>query len=268
MTRRVAALPMYDFEEVRAATDAWWCGLARHFRAAGVRDVPDRLSRSPALSDLLGDPGLLFGQGCGYPLTHAYAGRWQVIATPCYAAEGCDGPSYSSRILVRDDAPMAGVPDLVGTVAAVNAADSHSGHIALRAAVAEAITGVRPAFRDVVLTGGHRQSLQAVLTGKADVCAVDCVSYALLEHHAPGEVAGLRTVAMSPAAPALPYIAGSAIGLDVLDRIRDGLFAAVLDPELAACRGTLLIDDVRVLAADAYTRIRELVRIGGPVAFL
>jgi hypothetical protein len=31
----IAALPMYDWPEIREATDAWWAGLARAFRREG-----------------------------------------------------------------------------------------------------------------------------------------------------------------------------------------------------------------------------------------
>src|SRR5207249_2755288 len=48
----IASLPMYDLPEVKAATDAWWRGLARHIGIAGVLDRGrDRLApwRSPDL---------------------------------------------------------------------------------------------------------------------------------------------------------------------------------------------------------------------------
>jgi hypothetical protein len=41
----IASLPMYDWPEVREATDAWWAGLARHLRDAGF-EAPDRLTRA------------------------------------------------------------------------------------------------------------------------------------------------------------------------------------------------------------------------------
>ena len=36
----VASLPMYDLPELRAATDAWWRGLAQAFRREGIADLP------------------------------------------------------------------------------------------------------------------------------------------------------------------------------------------------------------------------------------
>ena len=40
-----ASLPMYDLPGLDAATDAWWAGLAAAFRAEGLREVPDNLTR-------------------------------------------------------------------------------------------------------------------------------------------------------------------------------------------------------------------------------
>src|SRR5687767_719018 len=94
------SLPMYDWPEVREATDAWWAGLARHLGLSG------RLRRDCDHTAAWNDPGLLFRQTCGYPLTHAYRDRLTLIATPHYAAEGCEGPYYRSSILAREALPL------------------------------------------------------------------------------------------------------------------------------------------------------------------
>src|SRR3990172_9299482 len=121
---RIAGLPMYDLPEATAATDAWWVGLARAFRREGVRDVPDRLYRHGApVEDWLA-PDLLFSQTCGYPLTHALAGRVAPIATPGYAAPGCHGPDYCSLIVVRADDPAAELAELRGRTCAINNPES------------------------------------------------------------------------------------------------------------------------------------------------
>ena len=99
-----ASLPMYAWPELRQATDAWWAALATAFRQEGIAGVPDLLSRDSTIEDLWGSPELLFSQTCGYPLTHDWAGRLQLLATPHYMAEGCDEADYSSIVLVRADA--------------------------------------------------------------------------------------------------------------------------------------------------------------------
>ncbi|MDG2285564.1 MAG: hypothetical protein P8N43_08535 [Alphaproteobacteria bacterium] len=47
----IAALPMYDLPETRAATDAWWSILCRHFRRAGLEGMPNILTRTTNVTD-------------------------------------------------------------------------------------------------------------------------------------------------------------------------------------------------------------------------
>lgn len=256
--RWIAALAMYDLAEVRAATDAWWAGIARHLSAQGLGDVPPRLTRPAEIATVWDDPALLVGQGCGYPFSHAYAHRWHYLATPVYAAPGCADTAYCSWLVVAADDPVATVAALRGRVAAVNAPDSHSGCLALRAAMAAAVGSPGPAFAGVLWTGGHRASLRAVATGRADVAAVDCVTHALLAQYAPQALAGTRVLAATPQAPGLPLIAGRRADAATRARVRAGLRAAMADPTLAAPRAALLITGLRVLPAGAYARIGEL----------
>jgi ABC-type phosphate/phosphonate transport system substrate-binding protein len=255
-----ASLPMYDLSEARAATDAWWSGLAQAFRRAGVRQAPDGLTRGAGARRLWRARDLLFSQTCGYPLIHALTGRLRVIATPVYAVPDCDGPRYRSLLFVRAADPARGLADLDGRVAAVNAPDSHSGCNVLRAMVAPLAPG-RRFFRAVRMSGSHAASLALVRRGKADVCAIDCVTHALLTHYRARALDGLRLLARSPAAPGLPYVTAAAVTPDELARLRDGLAEALAAPRLRAVRAALLLEGAQVLPERAYGRIVELERV-------
>ena len=250
---------MYDLPEVAAATDAIWSGLARALAREGVPDVPDRLTRGPDSQASWLAPDLLFSQTCGYPLTHALHGRVRVVATPTYDCAGCDGPAYSSAIVVRADDPARGLEDLRGRNAAINAPVSQSGYSALRAAVAPLARDGR-FFGRVVQSGEHAASLALVRGGEADVCAVDCVTHALLARHRSAAVDGLRVLATSPMAPGLPYVTRATAADDLLARLRAALFAALDDPELAAAREAVFLTGAEVLPDTAYDRILELER--------
>lgn len=63
------------------------CRQRRH----GIADAPERLNRRMSRARLWRAPGLVFGQTCGFPLTHGYAASLELVATPCYAAAGCAG---------------------------------------------------------------------------------------------------------------------------------------------------------------------------------
>jgi ABC-type phosphate/phosphonate transport system substrate-binding protein len=253
----LASLPMYDLPELAAATDAWWQGLAAAFRAEGLRDVPSRLDRGGDAAALWTSPELLFSQTCGYPLTHALAGKVTLVATPVYDCPGCAGGSYRSEIMLRADDPAEDLGALRGRRAAVNAGDSQSGYSALRHAVTPLAQGGR-FFAEVVESGSHRRSMQMVAEGQADVCAIDCVTYHLLKRCEPALVNRLRPLAATAEAPALPYITRRGIADDDLRRLRAGLRRAIADPALAASRAELLIADVVIKDLAAYDRIVEL----------
>lgn len=252
----IASLPMYDWPEVRAATDAWWAGLARHLRGEGF-DAPGRLIRSGDASSPWRRPDLLVSQTCGFPLMHDLQGQLEVLATPVYDVEGCRGTSYSSVIVGRADGGVSRLEDLEGATAAYNAADSLSGHLALKCVVAP-LGGNGRFFDQLVHSGSHRASMRLVCERKADVAAIDCVSFALARRHRPELAAGLVVIARGPAAPALPYVTAAGRPADEIARLKHALAAAAADPALAGARQALFIAGLEFLAPDAYQRVLDL----------
>ena len=257
----LAALPMYELPPLRAATDAWWQGLARHMAAAGVAGLPTALTRPGegvgGLYDIWRAPNLRFAQTCGYPLTHGLRGQVRLLATPAYDCPGCDGARYCSFLLVRAGDPAATLADLKDRIAAINGPDSQSGYAALRASLAPLAQG-QPFFSKVIETGGHRASMEAVAAGRADLCAVDCVTHALLAGHLPALSEALRVLGESPSAPGLPYITAAATTDEELARLREGLFAALDDPDLAETRAALRLAGAELLPLEDYDRILDL----------
>jgi ABC-type phosphate/phosphonate transport system substrate-binding protein len=253
----IASLAMYDLPELRGATDALWQGLARGFRRAGIAEVPPALERGLPYREAWQRPDLLFAQTCGYPLTHALAGRVRLVATPCYRAEACEGPSYCSIVIVRADHPATDLAGLRGARCVTNSPDSQSGYSALRALVAPLAEKGR-FFAEVTVGGSHRASIAAVAAGKADIAAIDCVTHALVARYRPQALAGTRILVRTAAVPGLPYITRGDADDDLLRRLRDGLIEIFADPDLAAARDALLLRDAVLLPADAYQRIVDL----------
>lgn len=257
----IAALPMYDLPELRWATDRLWQGLAHHLRAAGVTDAPEALARDRALEAIWGAPDLLLAQTCGYPLTHAFAGRLTVVGVPVYEAEGCDpegrfGPTYCSAIVVRQGEPVQDLALMKGRRAAINSWDSQSGMSALRAAVAPFADEGR-FFDAVIETGSHADSAAAVATGLADVAAIDCVTWALLGDVRPDAASPLRVLDWSTPAPALPFVTAP-VNATLVPSLTIALTETVEDPDLAeACAALRLVGVAPPEAAD-YARILEI----------
>jgi len=252
----LASFAMYDFPEVRAATDAWWRGLASALRRAGLEAVPEALTRDADI-DVWHSHDLLLSQTCGYPLTHALAGVVELVATPVYSANGCSDADYCSLIVVSEDNPASDLEDIRGAVCAYNDRQSHSGYNALRAAIAP-LAGGSAFFSRVVESGGHPDSIEFVASGRADVCGVDCVTHTLLANNRPNALAGTRVLGVTESAPGLPYVTRVGVGEEYMSRLRDGLQSAFEDPQLADTRTTLLLAGMRVLGHDAYQRIDDM----------
>jgi ABC-type phosphate/phosphonate transport system substrate-binding protein len=257
---KLAALPMYDLPEVAWATDALWSALARRLRAGGVADVPDRLERGADARRVWRSPDLLFAQTCGFPLMHEFDGRLALIATPRYGVGGCEGPTYRSRIVVRSGDRRARFPDFAGAVVAINSEDSHSGFNILRWHTAR--EGRDRFFGKVERTGAHVASLAAVRSGKADIAAIDCVTFALLERHRPAALAGIRVLEETAAAPALPFVTAPGTGPEELRVLRRALAETISDPALAPARDALLLSGVEELPLARYEAIRDYARQG------
>ncbi|MGD9511076.1 MAG: phosphate/phosphite/phosphonate ABC transporter substrate-binding protein [Geminicoccaceae bacterium] len=254
---------MYDLPTVRWATDALWRAIATALAARGVA-APAGLDRRAGYASAWREPGLLLSQTCGYPFVTGLRGEVWLVATPCYRAEGCVEADYRSVLLVREDDPADALADLRGRRVAYNALDSQSGHNALRAMVAPLARDGR-FFAGRIATGAHAASMAAVADGEADLCAVDCVTWALLRRHEPERTHGLRAIGWTAAAPALPLI--TAVGGPVA-LLREALQAALADPENAPAREALLLDGFASRSDADYERIlameREAIALGYP----
>jgi ABC-type phosphate/phosphonate transport system substrate-binding protein len=264
----VVSLPMYDLAEVRPALDAWWAGLAGHLARAGVPDVPAALSHEAPPRAAWSSPDLLLSQCCGYDLLNGHAGALRLVATPCYRAPGCVGPTYASILVVAELSPARGLDDLRGGVCAINDWRSHSGMNALRALIV-ALSPARRFFARIEVSGSHRASLAMVARGAADLAAIDCVVHALLARHRPTALAGTRPLGRTPRAPAPPFVTRADAGAATVERLRAALCRAFDDPSLEAARTDLLLAGIEMLPPAAYARIeafeRFAVRRGYPV---
>ena len=127
----IAALPMYDWPEARADTDAEWADLRARLIAAGIdapEDIVRRNAEMPAVPGGIRDgegrviapdpatlppdefdfqtlwkhPALLFAQTCWGPMEEGLAEHVSVVGQPSYdGIEGGQGELYSSAILMR-----------------------------------------------------------------------------------------------------------------------------------------------------------------------
>ncbi len=136
---------------------------------------------------------------------------------------------------------------------------SHSGCNALRLLIAP-LAGRSAFFARVLITSAHVNSLHAVSRGQADVCAIDAVTWALVQRHRPRLTAALRVIAWTPRAPALPYVTRKTCPAAERQRLLDALAAAVQDPALAATRAVLLLECLQPTQMADYQPLLAMAR--------
>ncbi|SFN81502.1 phosphate/phosphite/phosphonate ABC transporter substrate-binding protein [Sphingomonas sp. OK281] len=250
MTRGTASLGMYDHPAQHVANDRLWTAIARALRRANVPNVPDELDRSRNVEAIWRDPGLLFGQACGYPMLADPTLNLRMLALPIYAIPGYGNAAAQGSVLIaRAESGHQPLEAFRGCRAAINDPRSNTGMNLFRAALAPVAAQGRvggqgragPFFRSVVETGSHRASILAVGTGEADLAAIDCVTYAAIDRFEPALTSRLAIVAHSPVSPSLPFVTSRATDGATVAALRLALDHAIADPDLGDVRDALFL---------------------------
>jgi ABC-type phosphate/phosphonate transport system substrate-binding protein len=138
----------------------------------------------------------------------------------------------------------------------------------LRAAIAPLANG-KGFFESVVFSGSHRNSVDMVAQGEADVAAVDCVSLAHFRRLYPSTAAKLRVLDWTPASPSLPFITAAATSDATLRILRSSLAAVLADPGLDSVRELLFLEGADLQPVAGYAEVlrleRNAVELGYPV---
>lgn len=220
----IASLGMYDFGAAEVANDRLWALIRDRLRGRGIT-APEALTRGEhAYWDTWQSPDLLLSQTCGYPFRARLHGTVTYVGTPDYGVEGCAPGQYRSVFVARADDPRRDVLEFGGAGFAYNEALSQSGWAAPQTHAAK--LGLR--LPPVLQTGGHRLSAQAVADGRADIAALDAVTFALMRDADP-VAAKLRVVGMTDPTPGLPFITARARDpAPIFDAVSEAI--AVLSP--------------------------------------
>lgn len=258
VVRQRAALPWYELPETRQHQQWLWMGVASRLRGLGVEHVPEALSHPEDPAVLWHDPTVLLTQACGLDAVLEQAPPIRVVATPEFEFRGCAGPTYRSFVVVRENHVAKAVRDLRRARCVINSRSSHSGMNGLRALVAPLHRGGR-FFSSVRVTGSHLRSLQQLRAGKADVAAIDCVTWGLLTRHRPEEVAGLRLIAETDPMQAPPYVTRSAASPALVAALQTALAGAV-EALAPSDRFALGLQRVRAASVSDYAPIAAVAR--------
>lgn len=256
MNAMFASLPWYDLTEIRPSTDALWSRLAQNLRKRGLKHVPAALNREIPYEVQWRSGQLLFSQSCGYDVL-VPANHLRILATPVYTPTACLGGYYSSMIVVRAESRFECLDDLRGSSCVINTPTSHSGMNVLRALFAPMSRNGR-FFESVWTTGSHEASLLMIAHGWADVAAIDCVTYALLQRHRSRALREVRVLCCSSRFPAPPYVVGSQVPESEVHQIRQALVETLAAPDMRRVKDALLIKEVVDLPLQSYQSIADL----------
>lgn len=241
----IASLPMYDPPPLRDANDTLWGLIRDRLRAKGMA-APDALTRTGELWDHWTDPALVLSQTCGFPYRARLHGQVTLVGSPDFGVPDCPPGYYCSVFVARKDDPRRRLADFDRAVLAYNEARSQSGWAAPQTEAR--LRGLR--FVTGPQTGGHALSARAVAEGRADIAALDAVTWANLQAFDP-VCQVLVGIDRTEPTPVLPYIAAKGADAPMIRAAMAGAIAA-LPPDT---RQRLRLRGIVDIPADRYLAV-------------
>ena len=218
---------MYDLPGLEGANDRYWAEIA-----ARLPGAPATLDREAGVWAAWMNPDLVFSQTCGLPFRARLSDKVTYVGTPDYGIPGCKPGWYTSVIIARE----GDVPALDEGRFAYNDPMSQSGWNAPTALAKS--RGLE--LNGKLNTGAHLESAIAVAEERADLAAIDIVSWRAFV--ATGAApAGLVVVEETLPTPGLPYIAGPDVDPAPIAEAVRGAIEALLpgDAELLQLKGLI-----------------------------
>jgi ABC-type phosphate/phosphonate transport system substrate-binding protein len=208
---------------VAEPVDAAWRALFAYVGERAGCEWSYAAHAAPApIRDLWARPDAACVFMCGFPYVSSF-GDHQLLAAPVPDLPRYgDRPVYFTEFLVRDDAPFMRLSKAFGSRLACMLPESNSGHNAPRRYLMGQATGsIHSLFQPTrEPTPTPQQVIDAVRNGAAEVGVVDSYVLDLLRMHAPDRLAGLRTIAVTPALPIPPLVAAPGIDAALVARVR------------------------------------------------
>lgn len=247
----IVSLPMYHWPEVADDHAGFWQALRKALEKRGISS-PELLDQSAVGVEFWLSNNLLFSQTCGYPFATHLRDKVHLLGTPCYQVEGCDGPTYSSAIIVRKDADYGNLNDTLTGRVAVNSHNSLSGYRCFVPKIGDPLS----AFDRSVVSGGHRRSALMVAAGEADCAAIDAVCWDYFQRFEPDAANNLRVLDWAPRFPALPYITAGVS--DNVAAMQDALEEVAGQSATQQWAKNLRLGGVEYVAAEKYDALARL----------
>lgn len=205
--KAIAFLPMYAVRGAHHHAATLWGCLRDSLRKSGI-EAPDQVSTIAPRIDGWLHPDLILGQTCGLPYITRLCDQTELIGTPDYEVEGCAPGFYHSTLVISAADKRQQLSEFFDGTFALNGKDSQSGYGAMMRAAAPFAKAGR-FFGRALHTGSHDASMRLVATGRADIAAIDSVTWRMSRQF--GSVtAALRSIGTTEPTPGLPFIAAKA----------------------------------------------------------
>ena len=195
-----ASLPMYMRPELIDDHNVYWSLINQNLTQHAITSATE-LEHPSDLGAFCLDKNLLLTQTCGMPYRNSLHGKVQLVGTPDFKVYGCEPGYYRSAIVVRAEEGDKALSSFKDGVLALNSTTSQSGYSA-------AYWHCRAHgfwFDKTLTSGGHQASAMAVAEGKADIAAIDAVTWRLLCSYEPF-TSQLTALDWTEPTPGLPYI--------------------------------------------------------------
>ena len=195
--------------------------------------------------------GFAVGQICGITFANAPAGQLRYLATFVADAPTVPAGHYNSILVTPRENGLSTPADFdpARHKVVINETSSFSGNLTFAAHMAaEYNTGLGTPLA----SGAHLKSIGMVARGKADLAAIDRISFALARHTVPEDVAGVTVIGETASHPGVPFVADASLPEDVITRLQTEILAFREDPAWAEMHSILGLSDITVLDQSVY----------------
>jgi len=199
----IASLMMYARPELDAAHKRYWMLIRDELAAVGI-ESPLELSQNASAFVVWEDPDLVLSQTCGMPYRLRLKDKVTLVGTPDYGLPDCAAGYYRSPFVVRANDPRTDLRDFKDATFAFNQPHSQSGYAAPYAHA----RGKGVWFDELIQTGSHNISAACVADGRAEIAALDGMTWRLIMQYEPF-AKQLRVLEWTAPTPGLPLITSS-----------------------------------------------------------
>lgn len=207
------------------------------------------------LSKKMRDDPHAIGWTCGAPYVQdSDADKQQLVAVPTFKQK----PTYYSVILTRTNRAEKSLSDFKGGVLAYSDPRSNSGYLSPKYSLYKQGINMETYFRVLLNAGNHEGSIQALLSGLADVAAVDEYIWVAYLHDFPDAKNKLHEIERMGPYPFTPIVASQGVSKNDINKLTAALVKMKNDKKGRELLQKFNLDDFVKKDTEFYNPIRTM----------